>query len=77
MRDEIEEKSGAESEAFKNLVFAHDVIPRNPGIYRTLYPEDVGLSEEEEAELEVVVPQTEGDVMQMIADLHATGWQGT
>lgn len=74
MREEIGEAEERQALEFKNLIFAHDVVKQNPGIFHELYPQDAGLSPEDEEELEYVVPETMGEAERMLADLRGTGW---
>jgi len=56
----------------KDLIFA-----LNPELYFQIWPnEDGALTEEEEAEIDFVIPENEGDVHAMMAELRKAGWNG-
>lgn len=56
----------------KDLLFAV-----NPELYFQIFPSAEGLSEEEEEEeIEMLIPETEADVQAMLSELRAAGWSG-
>lgn len=56
----------------KDLVFA-----TNPELYFKIWPpEGEGLTLDEEEEIEFLVPENEGDVQAMMAELRGAGWGG-
>jgi hypothetical protein len=72
------EQRAAEDEQareFKNLVFAHDVIPKVPGLFWKLY-DDKFHDDVDEEELDWITPEDECDVQAMLSALRQTGWQG-
>jgi hypothetical protein len=77
MQKEIEEQDEEQAEQFKGLLFAHSMVNQNPELFRTLYPEVFGLSEEEEMMLEFDHPQTPEEVEALMNELRAAGWSGT
>lgn len=68
MREDQKDAEEETSAQFQGLLFAHAFMHENKAMYRELYPE-VGLTPEQEAELEWEIPQTEEDVAQMMAEL--------
>jgi hypothetical protein len=75
IRSEKQTTEENQAREFKNLVFAHDVIPKVPGIFWKLY-DDKFHDDVDEEELDWVTPQDEGDVQAMLSALRQTGWQG-
>lgn len=71
---ENEEKQERDEAEFKNRLFAHGVMSGRPDLYWELYPQEHGLSEEAESELEWQRPETLMDAEQMLAELRETGW---
>ena len=53
---------------FKNTLFAHGLVNQNPRLFFKLYPEDYGMDEEEEQELDFAIPTSESDLSRMIAE---------
>lgn len=76
MQKEMEDKDESQAREFKNLIFAHDVVPRNPGLFYRLYQDFESMTEEEEEGLDWVAPETEADVQALMSELRATGWRG-
>lgn len=74
MRSEQEQAAEDAELLDKNNLFAHAVINGNPELYFKLFPQEFGISPEEEQGLDWEIPQTPGDVDEMIAELQATGW---
>jgi hypothetical protein len=68
MEKEAEEQIERSSIEFKNLAFVHAYMAQNPKLYDVIYPRE-GLTPQEEEELEWEIPQTEEDVMRMMAEL--------
>jgi hypothetical protein len=72
MNSELDDKEEALASEFQNMMFGHAVMHDNRDLFFHLYPMD-GMAPEEEAELDWVVPQTEGDIQAMMNELRAVG----
>jgi hypothetical protein len=68
IREEQKDAEEATSAQFQDLLFAHAYMNNNKSMYRKLYPE-IGLTPEQEEELGWEIPQTEGEVQRMMAEL--------
>lgn len=68
MRKEIEQDDAEAAAAFKNMLFAHALVNQNPEFFFKMYPQDFGMSEDEEAELEWQIPRTEAELHKMMAE---------
>lgn len=75
MRTEIDEENEVQSVAFKNLMFAHTWAQKlGPPLYQRLYPEDVGMSKEQEDELDWIIPSTQEEGTIMLQEFAAEGF---
>jgi len=70
MRKEIEQDDAEAAAEFKNMLFAHALVNQNPDFFFKMYPQDFGMSEDDEAELEWQVPRSEAELQRMIADFN-------
>lgn len=77
MGEEIEAKDEAEATHFKNLLFAHAFANDNTKLFSTLYPDEFGLSEEDEERMEWDRPESQDDIEDMLADLREVGFGGS
>jgi hypothetical protein len=68
MKEDDKAADEATASQFQGLLFAHAFMPENRALYRELYPE-VGLTPEQEEDLGWEIPETEGDVQRMMAEL--------
>jgi hypothetical protein len=68
MRKEIEVDDAEAAAEFKNMLFAHALVNQNPDFFFKLYPQDFGMSEEDESQLEWQVPRTEAELQKMMAE---------
>lgn len=81
-----ETKVDRESEAteFKNMMFGHAFLSANPDLYKKIYPEDFGMSIEDELDqIEWAIPASEAEALAMfdavVSELHEPdeldGWR--
>lgn len=52
------------------------ILATNPELYFQIWPVEEVLTEEEEDEIEFLIPETEADVQAMMAELRSAGWGG-
>lgn len=64
MLEEAKSKQDSDSAEFKNTMFAHAFVNQNPDLYKKIYPDDFGMSfEEEMEEIEWMIPESEEEAM--------------
>lgn len=69
MAAEQHEKDLEAEDAFKSLMFGQAFMQGNRELFQLLYPADMGLTPEQEAEIEWEIPETQEDMEAMLAEL--------
>lgn len=61
---------------FKNLLFAQAFLNQGGDreLYSKLYPEDFGLTAEEEQDLNFMIPSTPSELEALMTEMRSTGW---
>jgi hypothetical protein len=76
MRKEMDDQDELRHLDLKNLLFATGPNTSDPQMFYRLYPEDFGLTEEDEDMIEWETPQTVGEAERMLDELRALGTVG-
>lgn len=75
MKTEVDEDNEAQAIAFKNMLFAHTWAQEiGSSLYQHLYPEDMGMTEEEERELDWIVPTNQDEATIMLQEFAQEGF---
>jgi hypothetical protein len=69
MQQELEEKDEEQSIALKNMLFGQAVMNGDRELFFKFYPQDFGMSEEDEKDLDWQIPENVGDAEAMLSEL--------
>jgi tellurite resistance protein len=70
MQEEMEAESENRERIFKNEMFGHAFLTQNPELFQKIFPTEIdGLTEEEEEQIEWLVPESPMEAMQMLEEI--------